>query len=357
MAFPRIALLWPLATVLTTLIPASASADPRCEVRLEGGISGEWSSAVRSVDRTLGHGAADCREIVVTPDLRGATVVFTTREGRMAQRRIERPSDLLPLIDALLVTVPFSAGPELSPAPLTLPTPATGEVATERSAVLSPLEPPMPKTNARVGANPPSPEFSITLPRQLEGLPDRDVAEKPREPDVAKVLLGLGAGLRGAFPGVSVAPTGQVMVGFALTRWEFGLLGRWEFEHDMGTEATVGHVHASAIGGGAVVGRRDRVGPFLFVYGTSLEVFAAQEEYGERSTDGASHVSLSDSFADPRAGLYLGCVLPRNARFRLRVQLDGEMAINQHVPSSSELPMFPKWSAGLTIGAETAFLP
>jgi hypothetical protein len=99
------------------------------------------------------------------------------------------------------------------------------------------------------------------------------------------------------------------------------------------------------------------LGPVVFVFGTTLGVFAATEELSRRGSAPGVRLHVQDSFADPRAGLYLGAVLPKTSRFRLRTQLDGEITLAAHASDMTALPTYAKWSLGLSLGAETAFLP
>ncbi len=284
----------------------------------------DWASEIAHVERAVAERegrAGDCREIDVVVDAAGATVTFTTRDGRMAVRHIAQPSELAPLVDALVITGPVQDEP---PAPHVAP-----------------------------------PPLSPTLPVQTPYAREAPVSDAPRTlADRGRVLLSVGAGLRHA-PGFEGSGVAGVEIAALLGRWELGLMGRWEADQEPDDDRPSGHVHLSAIGGGLVLGHRAPVGPFVLVVGATAGAFAARESLVKRTlaTDGRHESRTSDSFVDPRLGAYAGLVFPLLGRFRLRSQIDAAFGVGSHVASSAELPALPKWSFTLAIGVETSVLP
>ncbi|MDB4996567.1 MAG: hypothetical protein JWM74_3999, partial [Myxococcaceae bacterium] len=53
---------------------------------------------------------------------------------------------------------------------------------------------------------------------------------------------------------------------------------------------------------------------------------------------------------------YLGLVVPVSSRLRFRMQLEGQLALLRH-DSRADFPAAPRWTTGITLGAEAAFLP
>src|SRR5581483_11465418 len=101
-----------MAALAALFASTSARAEPPCDVRVRSDAR-EWRAAARHVEEIVRNApAGDCREIVVEPNDGGATVTLTTRDERVAIRRIARPAELLSLVEALLVTIDAPAPPE-----------------------------------------------------------------------------------------------------------------------------------------------------------------------------------------------------------------------------------------------------
>ena len=327
---------------------AAADPEPPCRVRLAGGgASATWASARNRVeDRVaiLTAASTDCRLIVVTPEAQGASVEFTTADRRIARRHIGGPDDLLPLVEALLVFGhdPMAIAPPPPPAAETVlaipeaPTSAE-EIASDESAQTSPI------------------------PTALAAPASKDKVGGAR-PDAPRVLLGAGAGVKNSWPNDSLTGVGQVFVGMTLTRWEVAAFGRLELEHDADDDAnqavttTVGRLRYSAIGGGAMFGRREHVGPLVLVGGARAAVYDAEVERVAPKTP-TRPTPRRDEFLDPRVGLYAGVVATESSRLRVRVQVDGDMGVVVHRAELADLGAFPRWNLGISLGAETGFLP
>jgi hypothetical protein len=309
---------------------STARADSPCELRFESAsIPDAWADVVRDV-RTLvaklTPATTDCRTITVIPEEDGATVVFTTADGRVARRRIADPRELRPTVEALLV---FGPEPSISPSdarPAPLPVSA---VEPEREST----EPPAP-------FDPPA----------------KDAAKLDAKRDVLRPLVGAGAGVKGSFPRDTVSGVGQIFAGMSLEHWELAAFGRWELEHDAPPEASTGHDRFSSIGGGAMFGRREKLGPLVLIAGARAAVFNAEvERHGAH--DEAHTGRVDRDFLDPRVGLYVGCILAESSRVRFRTQVDGDAGVLAHRTELAELPTLPRWNLGVSIGAETSFLP
>lgn len=314
-----------LCTLFLETLATRAHADDRCVVRLDGGITPrEWRLAVDAAAHGLdGVDTGDCAEIRITPEASGAMVTFTTHDGRIAQRHIRRPNELRPLFDALTVTVPPAAAPEPEPGP----TPLLAITESSPDATV-PVEEPMP-------------ELVLSAPT---GGDDRSTSPAPGRP---ALLLFVGGGAR--TDGRSeVTPQGQLGVGVGLGKWELGVIGRIEAEHDLGTKQ---NGEASSMGVGARLARRERIGPIVLVTGVAMSAqWASVEAHPSRT----QHAEVD--FLEPRAGAFVGFVGPRVGRFRLRGEVLGELALSQRT-GTAELPVTSGLGIGAMFGVETSFLP
>ncbi len=300
-----------------------------CELRWESAsVPEEWTEALRDVRSLVARLTADltdCRTLSVSPDDEGATVSFTTVDGRTARRRIGGPRELLALVEALLVN-----GRDPAPAP-----------------------PPEPTTVAQTHASLPADASSEPGPRSLVAFEAGEAARgSPLRSEAPRLLLGAGAGVKGSFPRDTLAGVGQVFAGASFARWELAAFGRWELEHDAPSDANVRRLRFSAVGGGAMLGRREPVGPFILLAGARAAVLAAEEErVGHHDTGREGKVF--DDFLDPRLGLYAGCILLESSRVRFRVEVDADAGLVEHRTEVAELPGFPRWNLGISLGAET----
>jgi hypothetical protein len=317
----------------TLLVASTARAEGPCAVVLDGreraaGAAEGWQSAVRDVEARVRASAGDCAGIEVTTDPSGAHVELTTRDGRTARRWIAEPGELVPLVHALLVASPL---------------PGPGE---------------------RVSSSDADPEASPALDLQMEqpssappeGGADVVPSPPPGARSRAQVFVSFAAGLK--VPSADgAAPFGQLALGVTHGRWDLGGFGAWELEHDLTEGRANGHTSLGAIGGGALVGRREQLGPTWLVAGGTFGLYAVDEDRGRRRSavaDGHPADGHADeSFVEPRAGAYVGVVFPRTARVRAKVQLGGEMALASHTPRSVLLPATPPWGLGLSVGLET----
>jgi len=336
--------------VITVTKLAAARPESPCLVRLdEGPTSATWASAsdeLREHVAKLTATTTDCRLIVVKPLAQGASVEFTTSDQRIARRHIAAPADLLPLVEALLV---FGHDPTaIAPPPpearerLAMPGPAA-EVAVGEEA---------PRAAAPQAPASPSPLAD----------PPRDALEPPKKVDAPRVLMGAGAGImKGGWPSDSVAAVGQVYAGMTKAHWELAGFGRWELEHDADADSsrasTHGRLRYSAVGGGAMVARRQPVGPLVLIGGARAALYLAEQERAGGPKVAGRSTHESEEFFDPRLGLYAACVVSESSRLRLRVQVDGDMGLVVHRAELADLGAFPRWNMGLSLGAEAGFLP
>jgi hypothetical protein len=310
--------------------PSSPGRATACAVALDPlDASGPWKDAARELDRRLraAHaGAEDCDSVTVhVTESQGALIVFTTRDGRQAVRRISSADDLVPMVEALAVAVPI---PEVRPTP--------------------PIDPERPHETESASGVAWSPGPAPGAGQAAEG---------------AHVLVGARGGGRIGAPGGFASPTFAATAAMAIGRWEIGIAGQWDPAAFLLGAGAPGGFRMSSLGVGANVGRREPVGACALVTGGSLSVVIAQEAgatpttgagatgNGEGTGDGAS----GSSKAEPRIGTYVGVVFPRLAPLRVRSELAADVVASRvGSPRSLDpaLPALPWWSVALTVGAE-----
>ena len=308
----------------------AAHARDRCDVSVDPAskaLDQAWRNAVQQLDRTLEAATGDCDQISVLFDGTGADVTLRTTDGRSARRRIVRAAELDAVVSALLVS-------ELAASPPT-------QAATEPE---EPTRAPAPRAPA------PSPPVSPAPPLDA---PAADPGAAARG-GYATPLVSVSGGVQ--LSRQRAGPIGQLVGGATVGRWDLGAVGRWELERDVAHDDGLGgRASLAGIGFGALVGRRESLGEVSAVYGTTLALYSVVSEHRTGSAAGFSQ-HTDDSLLNPRAGLYLGVVFPRRARFRLRAEIDGEAAIASTRPTG-DLPAPPAWGIGFALGVETGFAP
>lgn len=311
------------AALATMLIPLTASADSRCTVTLRSTLeSAAWRGAVTSAERAIAKHPPedDCREVVVDADERGADVTFTTRDQRTATRRIARPADLRPVIEALLVTVPDVSGPPTAPI----------------------ADAPVPAIAAASDADRPDPE--LTPPPMDRASTKVDAHAGPI------VALGAGITLGSGEPGT----IGQAEAGYLTHGWELALVGRLEPTHDAPRTST--RAELSATGVQLLAARRASMGSVTWIFGATAGVFAVSEAVRRDSTPvGADR--HEDTLVDTRFGAMFGCLAPRIGPIRLRGQVDAQLGLFEQTPKYADLPANPRFTLAFTLGVETNLLP
>jgi hypothetical protein len=263
---------------------------------------GEWRSAVAAIQARLGLPGrdTDCRAVAIVVEHDGAIVIFTTRDGRQALRRLDSPDELAPILDALLVT----------------------------------LQPRAPSSGI---ARLPEARASSTT----AGLEQQPVAVGPR---AVAVFLGSTAGGRLSAPGAFASPSLGVRVGAVVGSMELAAFGLWDPAHLLMAGATPPRFSMSRYDAGVLVGRRVPVGAASIAFGATASVALVTESVEE------------DAFAEePLLGLYTAVLWPRRSSIRGRAELSADGAVTR-VGSArridNTLPALPWWSAAASAGVE-----
>lgn len=295
--------------------------------------SATWRTVAAELARrldTIAVASKDCAAVSVhVTGERSAVIVFATRDGRHAVRHIASPSDLVPVVEALAITIP----PVVDRPPAVVDGPAP---SVERS----------PPREQPLAASP-----SATPP------PATPLREN------ARVLLGARGGGRIASPGAFVAPTFGMSGTIAAGRWDLGIFGQWDPANVVLGGAPNGF-RMSSLGVGVSIGRREPLGRVVaLVVGASLAAAITSQSgatanagtnasgEGQGTGDGAS----GSTRAEPRAGAYAGIAFPARSSVRLRTELAADVVasrIGRSLAIDPALPALPWWSLTASIGAE-----
>lgn len=243
-----------------------------CPVELRGAPSEPWLRAGRAIE-ALTTDPSDCAriEIELERSTDAARLIFVTRDGRRAERRLAHPDELVPTVAALGVRgVNGSSTPAVE----------DGPAAPARAAdAVSPLD------------SPPS-----------------NPAAAPGE---ARALFALLGGTR-AGAGRLVSPVLGGAAAIALERWELGINLALELQYfDLHLSEPDGPSSAASVG--VTVGRREPIADVELSFGARSMVAAVNDE--SRKDDGER------GRAELRLGAYLGAVWPRQSSSRFRADL------------------------------------
>lgn len=243
-----------------------------CPVELRGAASEPWLRAGRAIE-ALTADPSDCAriEIELERSTDAARLIFATRDGRRAERRLAHPDELMPTVMALGVRgVNESSTPVLEDGPM----------ASARAAdAVSPLD------------SPPS--------------------EPAAAPVEARALFALLGGTR-AGAGRLVSPVLAGAAAIALERWELGINLALELQYfDLHLSDPDGPSSAASVG--VTVGRREPIADVELLFGARSMVAAVNDE---SQKDGGE-----PGRAELRLGAYLGAVWPRQSSSRFRADL------------------------------------
>jgi hypothetical protein len=246
-----------------------------CPVELRGAPSEPWLRAGRAIE-ALTTDPSDCAriEIELERSTDAARLIFVTRDGRSAERRLAHPDELMPTVVALGIRgVSESSTPALEDGPT-----APARVA----HAVSPLD----------------------------STPSRPAAA----PGEARALFALLGGTR-AGAGRLLSPVLGGTAAITLERWELGISLALELQY-VYLDLSEPDWPSSVASVGVTVGRRESIADLELLFGARSMVAAlndeSQKDSGERRR------------AELRLGAYLGAVWPRqrSSRFRADLALD-----------------------------------
>jgi hypothetical protein len=266
-----------------------------CPVELRGAPSEAWLRAGQAI-AALTTEFSDCAriEIEFEPSTDAVRLIFVTLDGRLAERRLAHPDELMPTVVALGIggaSETSTAAPEPTP----LAAPST----------------PVP------GADAAAPVHSLpaqSQPVQSQPAPSSPPLQPAAAPVEARALFAVLAGARGG-AGRLVSPVLEGAVALAPGRWELGLNLALELQYfDLQLPDPDGPSSAASLG--VTVGRREPLADVELLYGVRGMVAALNDESQKDSGVRGG--------AEIRVGAYLGGVWPRewSSRFRANLVLD-----------------------------------
>ncbi len=241
-----------------------------CPVELRGAPSESWLRAGRAIE-PLTTEPSDCAriEIELERSTDAARLIFVTRDGRRAERRLAHPDELVPTVAALGVRGVNASSPALE----------DGPAAPARAAdAVSPLD------------SPPS-----------------NPAAAPGE---ARALFALLGGTR-AGAGRLVSPVLGGAASIALDRWELGINLALELQYFDLHQSELDPSSAASVG--VTVGRREPIADVELLFGVRSMLAALNDESRRGSGERGR--------AELRLGAYLGAVWPRQSSSRFRADL------------------------------------
>jgi hypothetical protein len=272
-------------------------------VELRGAASEPWLSAGRATE-ALTTDSSDCAriELELERSTDAARLIFVTRDGRRAERRLAHPDELMSTVMALGVRgVNESSTPVLEDDPM----------APARTAdAVSPLD------------SPPS-------------------SEPAAAPGEARALFALLGGTR-AGAGRLLSPVLGGAAAIALGRWELGINLALELQY-FNLDLSEPDVRTSAASVGVTVGRRNTIADLELLFGARSMVAALNDESRKDSGERGR--------AELRLGAYLGAVWPRQSSSRFRADLALDVVPHESLGTNGT-PVTPWLAVSALMGVE-----
>ncbi len=286
------------AALVAAWVGAPVCVAASCPLELRGPPSEPWLRASRAVE-ALATGPSDCAriEIELERSTDAARLIFVTRDGRRAERRLDHPGQLVPTVAALGVRgVNESSTPVLE----------------DRPARAANAAPPV----------------------------DSPPSEPAAAPGEERALFALLGGTRvGA--GSLLSPVLGGAAALAIQRWELGIHLAIEAQY---LDLQERDEPSSAVSVGVTVGRRQ---PILddveLLFGTRSMVAAVSDESQEDTG--------APDRAEIRLGAYLGGVWPRRGSLRFRADLALDVVPHKSLGALGT-PVTPWLAVSALIGVE-----
>ena len=304
-----------------------------CEVAIEpADVDPDWQEAIREVRAWLSDPSRrdiDCGGIEVRAGGLPTSVVFTTTDGRRAQRPIPSPDQLLAVVEALTTTVPESSPTSLAPDP-----------GVEATAKPDSIDRPTPAARASGSSD--------KVPTRI--VIDGRLGTRVLQPTPCSSSSGTTC----AFAALSLG----VGVGLSAGPWELGVAGESEPIHATLSGVPPSGFTMSAYAVGLWAGRRAAIGSVDAVAGATAAIVLTNEsnedsngqQQGSQNQDALFH-------AEPRVGVYAGLVVPCRSHLCVRPQLAFDVMAS-HIGSTYSpennfpLPALPWWSAAASVGVD-----
>jgi hypothetical protein len=287
-----------------------------------------WGEAAMAASAHIGAlpaGEIDCKLIIVEVNPRGAVLSVTTSDGRRAARPIAAPSEIAPVLRALITTVPD----------------ATMETPTEPVA-----ERVLPRASPEVGR-------------------ESQAAARSARP-AWWFVVGGGGGRIGFVDWVGASPTATLSLGLLAGPLETGISGSMDFSYAYLSSSKPAGFGMASQSIDVFVGYRPAVGALHVAAGLDAGVSLVQETVNLPSYvipgtgNGSSEdVTVSGSTVrytpvEMQVGGYAAAIVPiwRGLRFRPQVGVHVLATRFGSAPSSYDLPALPGWGCSLLLGFE-----
>jgi hypothetical protein len=322
------------ALALAGLGGGLARAGEPCLLHLDPATDPAWREAAEAARVRLARrgDAGDCRavEVVVRAD-GSASLAFVTTDGRVAERELQAPAELGPVLEALLVTLP---PPE-------------------------PARPDPPDTTTAIATKSPSPEGprapTSAAARRVEPTAPAATERVQVDPLDVRVELGAAFGARAVWqPAAFVAPTVGVLGNVQLERWYLGLGGSFSALHAPLDGQRPDGFRRTATAGALELGRAFELGPIGLDALGSIGV-----QRVEQSAGAARGERVSIDVAQAIAGARVRASWPRDERVRLLGGLGFDAVLGSRSGQSTSLrglPPLARYGTGLELGVEFSCL-
>lgn len=281
-----------------------------------------WKKASLLAEKHLGEHAdapQDCRSVSIEVQREGnALLTFTTVDGRIAVRLLHAPEDIIPTLEALLVTLPVA--PPASP---TSPSP---------EPTRGPDKPP------DVGA--PSPRFQARHWSPVVSVP------------TPRFLFGVSVGGRWGIDEMLFGPTIQLRGSYELSAWELGVRAEYAPTYSRLVDGDPQGFQMYSLAASIAIGRRETFSRFAIPIGITMGLAGVHEAIDSNPTV-KGDINL-DTF-EPLVGTYLGLVMPERGLFRFSLGLGFDVALVGLKDSAAKargLPTLPRFGLGLSMGME-----
>jgi hypothetical protein len=293
-----------LSAIVLALPGVASEARPadtaECRIALRGAPAEGWTRAVRELERSSWV-PADCAVVTIEASGEEARLVFQTRDGRRAERRLDHPDELVPALRALAVGA-AADGASSSPAP------------------------DIPRAPAAPAPAPSGGDAAASSP------------EPPPEQGARAVFALLG-GIRGGV-GNLLSPALGGSAALELDHWELGVNLVLELQY---FDLDGGEPPSSAASVGVTVGRREPVADFDLLFGARTMIAALNDE---SQVDGGER-----GRAELRLGTYLGGAWPRTGRLRWRADLAADVVPHRALGAAGTR-IAPWLGASVLVGVE-----
>jgi hypothetical protein len=309
--------LLPLAIVTLAVValvgpacPATAHADA-CRIETSGASSPEWSNARASLAE-LALTDRDCVSVRIQITEDQARVLFTTADGRSAERIVATPAELRATIDALRV------------------------------------QGPAPRVDREVSA-----QAAARPAARVKAVAQRSASDDG--PDHRRLRLALLTGARGGGDSlVSPVLGGALSLGWGML--ELGAMINAEVQYYEVQGGQPGDQRASAAVFGVQAGLRQPIAALdVLAGGRAALAFVMSRNHDAQAcpvTKGCPFPVEDDRTGEWRAGAYLGLSVPRAATLRFRTEVSAEVITPSALDGS--LAHTPSWALAALVGLEVA---